>query len=373
MNNFIQSIGSTHHLWNIPDASFISVMVILLITLVCRKLFSHLIMAYLRRLAARTETTFDDALVEISEKPMSLLILLAGIILCRIVLAPYINPEIDRTLQKILGFLFVIIVCWFVHQGADILTAFLQRFTRRTKTELDDLLLPYVAKTIKITAILIIIIKSAEVFLGMTAAALLGLLGGMGITLGLVFRDIIACWFGCAIIYFDNLFREGDWVQLNDGKMIDADVEHIGVRSTVFRNFDNTVSIVPNSEISGAIIKNWSRMFKRRVKYSFKIDGISAEKTERLLDGIRNILAGDENIHQDFHMVNFRELDGNSRIIRLYYFTKTTVWKEHERVRERVNLEIIRLLESSGIERLAYTLVDLSDDRPHDFKVSRQQ
>jgi small-conductance mechanosensitive channel len=72
-------------------------------------------------------------------------------------------------------------------------------------------------------------------------------------------------------------------------------------------------------------------------------------------------------------MVNFRELDGNSRIIRLYYFTKTTAWKEHELAREKVNLDIIKLFEDSGIERLAYTIVDLSDDRPHDFEVSRQQ
>lgn len=373
MNEIIQSLGNGRHLWNIPDTTLFSVMLILLITLICRNLFSHLIMAYFRKLASRTETKFDDELVKISEKPLGLLILLTGIIVCRIILLPHINPEIDKTLQKLLEFFFVVIVCWFIHQGAEILTAFLQRFTRKTKTELDDLLLPYVSKTIKTAAVLIIIIKSAEVFLGMSAAALLGLLGGMGITLGLVFRDIIACWFGCAIIYFDNLFREGDWVQLDDGKVIDATVEHIGVRSTVFRNFDNTVSIVPNSEISGTIIKNWSRMSKRRVKYSFKIDGTSAEKTDQLLNGIRTILENEERIHQEFHMVNFRELDGNARIIRLYYFTKTTVWKEHEQIRERVNLEILRLFESAGIERLAYTIVDLSDDRPHDFAISRQQ
>jgi MscS family membrane protein len=330
-------------------------------------------MSYLKKLASRSATTLDDSLVEIAGKPLALLILLAGIILCRMILVPYINPEIDKTIYKILQFSFVVIICWSVHQSAEILTAFFQKFTRRTKTELDDLLLPYVAKTIKIAAIIIIIVKSAEVFLGMTAAALIGLLGGMGITLGLVFRDIISCWFGCAIIYFDNLFREGDWVQLDDGKVIDSDVEHIGVRSTIFRNFDNTVSIVPNSAISNAIIKNWSKMFKRRVKYSFKIDGISSKKMEALLSGIRNLLGNNEDVHQTFHMVNFRELDGNSRIIRLYYFTKTTVWKEHELVREKINLDIVKLFEDSGIERLAYTIVDLSDDRPHDFEVSRQQ
>ena len=373
MNKLFNIINSDDILFGIPGTTLTSVMIILLLTLICRKLFSHLIMAYLKKLVAKTETTLDDAIIEISEKPLSLLILLFGIMLCRMILLPYINPEIDKSIYKLLQFFLVVIICWFIHQSAEILTVFFQKFTKRTKTELDDLLLPYVAKTIKITAIIIIVVKAAEIFLGMTAAALIGLLGGMGITLGLVFRDIIACWFGCAIIYIDDLFREGDWVQLDDGKVIDADVEHIGVRSTRFRNFDKTLSIVPNSSISTAIIKNWSKMYKRRVKYSFKIDGISSEKTEQILSGIRSILEKSEDIHQEFHMVNFRELDGNARIIRLYYFTKTTVWKEHELVREKINLAIIKMFEDSGVERLAYTIVDLSDDRPRDFEVSRQQ
>ena len=94
------------------------------------------------------------------------------------ILIPYINPEIDKTIYKLLQFFFVVIICWSVHQSAEIITTFSQKFTRRTKTELDDLLLPYVAKTIKIAAIIIILVKSAEVFLGMSAAALIGLLGG---------------------------------------------------------------------------------------------------------------------------------------------------------------------------------------------------
>ncbi len=373
MNELLNIINSDAVLFGIPGTTLTTVMIILLFTLICRKLFSHLIMAYLKKLASKTETTLDDSIIEIAEQPLSLFIIFSGIILCRMILLPYINPEIDKTIYRLLQFFLVVIICWFIHQSAEILTVFFQKFTRRTKTKLDDLLLPYVAKAIKIISIIIIIIKAAEVFLGMTAAALIGLLGGMGITLGLVFRDIIACWFGCAIIYIDNLFREGDWVQLDDGKVIDADVEHIGVRSTRFRNFDKTLSIVPNSSISAAIIKNWSKMYKRRVKYSFKVDGISSEKMEPVLTGIRSILENNEDIHQEFHMVNFRELDGNARIIRLYYFTKSTEWKEHEMVREKINLNIVKLFEDSGIERLAYTIVDLSDDRPHDFEVSRQQ
>lgn len=355
----------------IPAAKVIAVMVVLMAALLLRRIFSVVLIKYLKKLASKTKTDIDDALILVLEEPLSFLILLMGLILIRLLLIAHINPAIDETFQSFLQFCFVIIVCWFLYRGAEVFTVFLKKITQRTKTELDDLLLPYVATIIKIMAVIIGMIKAAEVFLGMSAASLIGLLGGMGLTLGLVFKDILSNWFGCGTIYFDNLFREGDWVQLDDGKVIDSDVEIIGIRSTKFRNFDKTISIVPNAVIAGAVVKNWSRMYKRRVKYSFKIDGISSEKLEIVLAGIRKILENDQDVHQEFHMVNFREFEGNARMIRLYYFSKTTLWKVHEQVRENINLKILKLFESEGIDKLAYTIVDLSDDRPRDFEIKK--
>ena len=368
MNEVIQFIDDYLGLFGVPGTGVLLAALVIILTLVLRKFVAARILNYIRKLTKRTKTTLDDALIDILDRPLRLLVLLIGLYIASFVLANY-NDKLDQMLSKWLQLGFVIVICWIIYRGADALTVYLEVFTRRTRTELDDLLLPYLKKVIRVAVIILIIMKGAELFLGMSAAALLGLLGGMGLTLGLVFKDIIANWFGCGIIYTDNLFREGDWIQLDDGRLVDADVEEIGLRSTKFRNFDKTVSIVPNGTIANAVVKNWSRMYKRRVKYSFRIDGIAAKKLERVLSGIREILTTDADVHQEFHMVNFRELEGNARIIRLYYFTKTTVWKEHEQIRENVNLKLLALFEQEGIDKLAYTIVDLSDDRPRDFKV----
>ncbi len=353
----------------IPLSVLSVALLVIIISLIIRKLLTQLIIKNLKRIVKRTHAQFDELLLHTIEGPIRLAIVGIGFYFARIILSEYI-----KTLEKIItqGFqlFFIIIICWFLYRGTDLIVYYLEKIARRTRTELDDLLLPYLKKVVRIVLIIIVAIKIAEIFLGMSIAALFGLLGGMGLTLGLVFKDIIANWFGCAIIYMDKLFQEGDWVMLDEGKIIDADVEEIGLRSTKFRNFDKTVSIVPNATIASAVIKNWSQMYKRRVKYNFKIDGINADIMEKTLDGIRNILANDEDVHQEFHMVNFRELEGNSRIIRLYYFTKTTVWKEHEQIRENINMKIIKLFEEFGIDRLAYTIVDLSDDRPADYNVT---
>jgi len=371
MDQLLQFLNRISPILNIPFYQVLIAALIVVFAALLRRIFSHWILNYMRRVSSKTKTPLDDTLLEILNPPLSYLILLLGFEIARWVIElENLNPALNRRFEELLQFAFVILVCWIIYRSADVFTLYLERISRRTQTELDDLLAPYLRKVIKLAVIIIVAMKAAEIFLGMTAAALFGLLGGMGLTLGLVFKDIIANWFGCAVIYIDNLFREGDWVQLDKGDVIDADVEEIGIRSTKFRNFDKTVSIVPNAVIANAVVKNWSRMYKRRVSYNFTIDGISSRMLEEVLDGLREILKSDDEVHQEFHMVNFREISGNARVIRIYYFTKTTAWKEHERVREKINLKVLQLFETLKVDRLAYTIVDLSDDRPVEYSRS---
>ncbi len=371
INDFISFLNEHLTVLGIQGTRLALAVLIIIIALLFRRLFSLVVLKRLRKLTSKTSTHLDDALLEILNPPLSFLILLIGFYVATLVIG-VVDARVTNTLDKIFELGFVVLVCWLIYSSADVFSEFLQRMSMRTKTELDDLLAPYLGKVVKVAAVIIVFIKVAEVFLGMSVGAIFGLLGGMGLTLGLVFKDIIANWFGCAVIYTDNLFREGDWIQLDDGKILDADVEEIRLRSTRFRNFDKTVSIVPNAALANGVIKNWSRMYKRRVKLNFTVDGLAAKQMEDVLSGIRNILSNNPDVHQEFHMVNFREVEGNARIIRLYYFTKTIVWKEHEQVRENVNLAVLRLFESFNIENLAYTIVDLSDDRPEEFAVKHE-
>jgi len=372
MKETIQYLNKSFSFFGITGDRIALAALIIIVAIIFKRLFSLWALKYLKRLTSKTETHLDDALLDILNPPLSFLILLAGFYMATLVLGT-VSERVMHTFDNFFHLGFVAIICWLLYRGADVFSESLQKLADRTETDLDNLLAPYVGKVVKVAAIVIVFIKTAEIFLGMSVGAIFGLLGGMGLTLGLVFKDIVANWFGCAVIYTDNLFREGDWVQLNDGKIVDADVEEIGLRSTKFRNFDKTVSIVPNAMLANGVIKNWSRMFKRRVKINFRVDGVSAGLLKTLLAGLRDILSADENVHQEFHMVNFREVEGNTRIIRLYYFTKTVNWKEHEQVRENVNLKVLRLFEEHGVDKLAYTIVDLSDDRPAEFRQSTEE
>lgn len=60
--------------------------------------------------------------------------------------------------------------------------------------------------------VVVVIIKVLEVFLGVFAGVFIGLFGGVGVVLGLLFKDIIYDWCCIIIIFIDGLYKFGDWV-----------------------------------------------------------------------------------------------------------------------------------------------------------------
>ena len=49
-------------------------------------------------------------------------------------------------------------------------------------------------------------------------------------------------------------------------------------------------------------------------------------------------------------LVQFTDFGPSSLDVLLYYFSKSTVWKEYLETRERVNLKIMECLEEMGLE-----------------------
>ncbi|MFQ5519226.1 MAG: mechanosensitive ion channel family protein, partial [Mariprofundus sp.] len=90
---------------------------------------------------------------------------------------------------------------------------------------------------------------------------------------------------------------------------------------------------------------------KRRVKMRI---GITYEATpdqiQEAISGIEKILKYHIGVDQEFSLVKFDEFEDSSLSIFLYYFTQTTHWAEYLQVRQDVNIQIMKLLESLGLE-----------------------
>jgi MscS family membrane protein len=359
INNYLTVFG-------VPGTTVVAAAAILALSVILNRVFSLIVLKSVQRLTRKTKTTLDDTIVAVLKGPLGWLIVLGGLWMAHTILAGYLSAQLNETIQKGVSLGLVVVSALIVYRSAGVLAQLLQTLTKRTRTEIDDLILPYLPAFIQAVAVLLVVIKASEILLGVSAAALVGLLGGAGITLGLVFKDVLADWFATVIIYADDLYREGDMIATQDGSF--AIVEKIGLRSTAIRTYAGPVIRIPNSQMVAAGTANWSQAKKWKADYKLSLDGVPSGQVKRITEGLREILKSEKDVDQSWHMVYLSKIEGNSRVINIEYcpdpaelYTSTGLdadpyYDRFALTIEKVNLAILALLEREQIDPLAYTL-----------------
>ncbi len=153
--------------------------------------------------------------------------------------------------------LFVALVVGFCLLAGKFLGSLLEWYrlniAQRTKTTLDDQFIPLFNKLSKIAIFFVgamIILKKFDVSItGFVATA-----GIASIAVALAAKETVANMISGFLILIDRPFRVNDRIELPDGKI--GDVQEIGLRCTKILTFDNTILVVPNSDISAARVIN---------------------------------------------------------------------------------------------------------------------
>ncbi|MBI4720083.1 MAG: mechanosensitive ion channel [Chitinivibrionia bacterium] len=83
---------------------------------------------------------------------------------------------------------------------------------------------------------------------------LIAVLGVGSLAIALAAQETIANMIGGFVIMIDRPFRVGDRLRLGDGAV--CIVQQIGIRSTKFLTFDNTLIIIPNAELMKSTVHN---------------------------------------------------------------------------------------------------------------------
>jgi MscS family membrane protein len=363
---FLQSIPEywleltgTSQLWRIAGA-FLLVLVVLSL----RRLVTGVILRRLMRLAARTRLRYDDEIIAAVTPTIGGLFLVLGVYLAtRLLVLPTEPVDIAAWVDNALLVAAALLVVYGFHRlayvAADALDSVVSRSDPALRGQFRVVLRQLLSVAIWIVGVLVIVQN-----LGYSITSVLAGLGIGGLAIAFAAQETIANFFGSIMLLTDRPFRVGDWIQVDE--FIDGDVEEIGFRSTKIRAWDKSLISIPNKELAAKVIKNWSRMPKRRVK---QVIGVTydtrPEQMEQLVQGITSILEQDEGVNQDFIMVKFTDFSAYSLDLLVYYFTADTAWKKHLATRERINLKIMRKVEALGLEFAFPTrTVHLTDREP---------
>ncbi len=338
LNAFTQTFLGVE-IWRIIAAG-----VIMIFTILMRKIVVSFLILIFRKLTAKTENIIDDQIVEALDSPARLIVITLGIIFALQVLGfPVTN---DTFAGHLVRTLFIFAIFWSIYRSADIIKDILVKISERAANGLNDIVLPYITRGIKVLVVIIAISVIAKEWRYDLGAILAGL-GLGGLAFALAAQETLANFFGGLTIMIDKPFTVGDLIQTTT---VEGTVEDIGFRSTKLRTAEQALVSVPNSIIAKGAITNWSKMGKRRIKFNLGIRcDTSTSQIEALLKRVRTMLTDNPQIHPDTIFVYFDAFGESSYDLFFNFFTKTTKWQDYLKVKEEVNLELLHILDDLNI------------------------
>ncbi len=348
----------------IPLSTILIVVLILMLTQILRGLFTAIIIRRIERITSGTESTLDDEFIRILRAPLGWLIWLAGLWVIHLVVATHLSPEQNQKIPEILFVSALFIATYILYRAAPLLGELLGGLAANTETELDDLFVPYFPRLFQIAAVLIAAIKASEILLGASAGALIGLLGGAGVALGLLFKDIIYDWCCTVIIYADGLYKPGDYV-IVDGVSGFVKIVSIGLRSTTLLITEwGSLKKVPNSKMIAGVVENWSqksaKTFQWGINLTLKVDGTSADKTTRICQAIKELIPTIDGLHKQKMKVLFSHIEDNARVIKIIVYVIDI--NLYSAAQQTLNISILEILEKEDIDHLHIELEKQIED-----------
>lgn len=216
---------------------------------------------------------------------------------------------------------------------------------------------------LKLVVIGLGIIIGISILINKTPVAIITALGASAAVLMLVFKDTILGLVASVQLTANQMLHKGDWISV-PGHGANGTVEAISLTTVKVRNWDNSVTTIPPYSLVSESFNNFEPMRSsggRRVSRAVYIDvnsvrfcpenEISRLRRQGWLDGldisddarivnlrlfrdyIERYLATNRNVNSDMlYMVRQLDPTPSGLPVELYFFTRTTEWKDYEHI-----------------------------------------
>jgi small-conductance mechanosensitive channel len=205
-----------------------------------------------KAVAKRSENELDDIIWHILRGPLFVIIVLFGMVNSLTILGlphEYMDP-----VSFIYSLLVVLIATWLAYRVfGGVLSYYGKTVAQRTKTNLDDVLVPVIRK---IGGILIFVIGIATVaaLFGIDVTAFLAGMGVLGIAIAFAAQESLSNFFSGMFLLLDQPFKEGDLIEINSKR---CRIERIGLRSTtLYHRSAHKMLVIPNNKLARDVVVN---------------------------------------------------------------------------------------------------------------------
>ncbi len=289
--------------------------------------------------------------------PVTMLMLSIGLYLSGMcMILKYENKERDLSFDlqsfwdQTTAMLAALAVGWFIYRLVDIAEIMLRKMTSRTRTMLDDQLVPLLRKTIRIIIVVVVILFIAQNVYNQDIGAIIAGLGIGGLAFALAARDMLANFFGSVTIFADRPFQMGERIKIKD---YDGVIEEVGFRSTRLRTLDGHLVTVPNSMVTNEVVENIGRRpYIRRLFNVTVTYNTPPEKVQQAINIIREMLDARKASFDPANpaRVYFSDFNADSLNIVVYYWFTPADWWQYLAFNNDFNMELLRRFNEAGIE-----------------------
>ena len=259
-----------------------------------------------------------------------------------------LNTQVGNLFTTITDILVVVALFWTLYCLVDVIDFCLMRTASRTPSKLDDMLVPIVRTSLRVTIIILALLQVGTILSDKPLTSLLAGLGVGSLALALAAQDSLKNFFGSIIIFADKPFEIGNWIKVESHEGI---VEQVGFRSTRIRTFNGNLITVPNSEMAAKTIINISKRpsIRRWTNIALTYD-TPPEKVEQAIAIVKDILKDHEGMKPELPpRVYFEELsDSSLNLLVVYWYHPPKYW-DNLAFNDRFNLSLLRRFNEAGI------------------------
>ena len=319
--------------------------ILLIAFLILGYIVDHIFEHYFKILAKKTKTKLDDEIIKNVKRPIYVLVIFFGLFFFVQNISmlegyrDYINPT----------FLFIeiLLIAYIFTRVTNVLFAwYAERQEKRKKVSQHIL---FVFRGIFNALIYLI---AFFVFIALSGYDLTGLaIGGAAtaIVIGFALQHVLSDFFSAFSIYFDRPFEIGDFIIIGDYA---GTVKKIGMKSTRLQLLQGEELILSNKELTTASIRNFKKMKRRRIDFSFGVTyNTPLNKLKKIPEIIKKIIDPEKLEHvYKLDRVHFSEFGDFSLKFDIIYYMKSQDYVLFKDTQQEINFRLIEAFEKEGIE-----------------------
>lgn len=313
-----------------------------LTTVMVLQLVQHLISRRLTSISVQTKILWRDIAVALFNKTKMLFLIIVGIF----VGATFLQMP-DRIQTAVSSLLVIALLFQAGIWGGAFIATMLGRYRLQAldKNRAAVTTINVIGLISQITLWTIVVLLALD-NLGINVTALVAGLGIGGIAVALALQNILGDLFASLSIMLDKPFIVGDFLIIGDFL---GNVEYVGLKTTRLRSLSGEQLVFSNSDLLNSRIRNYGRMFERRVVFSIGVIYQTPRGKLKLIpEIIREAVLAQENAR--FDRAHFSKYGSYDLQFEAVFYVLSPDYTVYMDIQQAIYFAIHERFEQEGIE-----------------------